>query len=143
MKNSLHPLLNALTIVLVLSIVSMVGVASAGSDVLSNIKSAGILKVAVPQDFPPFGSVGPDMQPIGYDIDMANLIAKKLGVKLKLVPVTSTNKIPYLTTGKVDLVISSLGKNPKRAAVIDFLTAYAPFFNGGFGPSCRKETPCR
>jgi polar amino acid transport system substrate-binding protein len=135
MKTALRCSLNVLTIVMALSIASMVGIATADSDVLSNIKNAGILKVAVPQDFPPFGSVGSDMQPMGYDIDMANLIAAKLGVKLKLVPVTSTNRIPYLTTGKVDLVISSLGKNPQRAAVIDFSAAYAPFFNGVFGPA--------
>ena len=108
--------------------------ADAASDTLDKIAGSGLLKVAVPQDFPPFGSVGSDMKPIGYDIDMAGLIAKELGVKLELVPVTSTNRIPYLTTGKVDLVISSLGKNPDREKVIDFTNAYAPFFNGVFGP---------
>lgn len=108
--------------------------AVAATDALDKISSSGLLKVAVPQDFPPFGSVGPDLKPIGYDIDMAGLIARELGVKLELVPVTSTNRIPYLTTGKVDLVISSLGKNPDREKVIDFTEAYAPFFNGVFGP---------
>ena len=109
--------------------------AQAAKDALAEIASSGVLKVAVPQDFPPFGSVGPDMKPIGYDIDMAKLIAQELNAKLKLVPVTSTNRIPYLTTGKVDLVISSLGKNPDRQKVIDFTEAYAPFFNGVFGPA--------
>ncbi len=89
----------------------------------------------MPQDFPPFGSVGTDLKPRGYDIDMANLIGEKLGVKVELIPVTSTNRVPYLTTGKADLVISSLGKNPEREAVIDFTDAYAPFFNGVFGPT--------
>src|SRR5690606_39112774 len=105
-------------------------VASALDDVLKN----GVLKVAVPQDFPPFGSVGKDMKPQGYDIDVANLIGEKLGVKVELVPVTSANRVPYLQTNKVDLVISSLGKNPDREKVIDFSTAYAPFFNGVFAP---------
>ncbi|MGG2383012.1 transporter substrate-binding domain-containing protein, partial [Salmonella enterica] len=53
----------------------------------------------------------------------------------ELVPVTSANRIPYLQTKKVDLVISSLGKNPDREKVIDFSNAYAPFFNGVFGAS--------
>jgi len=79
--------------------------------------------------------VGADMQPKGYDIDMAALIADDLGVKLELVPVASSNRIPYLTTGKVDLVISSLGKNPDREKVIDFTDPYAPFYNGVFGPA--------
>ena len=109
--------------------------AQAADNALESIKKTGVLAVAVPQDFPPFGSVGSDMQPVGYDIDTARLIAKSLGVKVKLVPVTSTNRIPYLTTGKVDLVISSLGKNAEREKAIDFSDAYAPFFNGVFGPA--------
>lgn len=109
--------------------------ADAQGTALDSIAKAGILKVAVPQDFPPFGSIGVDMKPRGYDIDMAELIAHDLGVKAELVPVTSANRIPYLTTGKVDLVISSLGRNPDREKVIDFTDAYAPFFNGVFGPS--------
>ena len=107
----------------------------AADNTLESIKKSGVLAVAVPQDFPPFGSVGADMQPVGYDIDTARLIAKSLGVKVKLVPVTSTNRIPYLTTGKVDMVISSLGKNAEREKAIDFSAAYAPFFNGVFGPA--------
>ncbi|WP_404403356.1 transporter substrate-binding domain-containing protein [Pelagibacterium halotolerans] len=108
--------------------------APAQADALADIEARGTIKIAVPQDFPPFGSVGTDLQPVGYDIDMANLIADKLGVELELVPVTSANRIPYLQTGMVDLVISSLGKNAEREAVIDFSDAYAPFFNGVFGP---------
>ncbi len=107
----------------------------ANADALADIQASGTLKVAVPQDFPPFGSVGPDMQPRGLDIDAAKLIADKLGVKLALTPVNSTNRIPFLTTGKVDLVISSLGKNPEREKVIDFSKAYAPFYLAVFGPA--------
>lgn len=106
----------------------------ARADALADIASRGVIKVAVPQDFPPFGSVGIDMAPRGYDIDVANLIGEKLGVKVELTPVTSANRIPYLQTNKVDLVVSSLGKNPDREKVIDFSTAYAPFFNGVFAP---------
>ena len=111
---------------------------AARAGALDDIMASGTLKVAVPQDFPPFGSVGPDMAPVGYDIDVATLIAEKLGVKVELVPVTSANRIPYLQTKKVDLVISSLGKNPDREKVIDFTTAYAPFFNGVFGPTTSR-----
>ena len=106
----------------------------AHADGLQDITQRGTLKVAVPQDFPPFGSVGPDMQPRGLDIDTARLIAEQLKVKLELTPVNSTNRIPFLTTGKVDLVISSLGKNAEREQVIDFSRPYAPFYLAVFGP---------
>ncbi|MGN8086081.1 transporter substrate-binding domain-containing protein [Ralstonia sp. 22086] len=106
----------------------------AHADALTNIHKAGVIRVAIPNDFPPFGSLGPDLKLQGYDIDMAGLIAKELGVKAELVPVTSTNRIPFLTTGKVDVVISSLGKNAERAKVIDFSQAYAPFPKSVYGP---------
>ncbi|MGI4837230.1 MAG: transporter substrate-binding domain-containing protein [Janthinobacterium lividum] len=112
----------------------MLAQAPAHADGLQDITQRGTLKVAVPQDFPPFGSVGPDMKPRGLDIDTAQLLADKLGVKLELTPVNSTNRIPYLTTGKVDLVISSLGKNAEREQVIDFSRPYAPFYLAVFGP---------
>lgn len=60
--------------------------------------------------FSAFGSVGTDLQPQGYDIDMAQYLADKMKLKLQLVSVTSANRVPYLQTDKVDLVISSLGK---------------------------------
>ncbi len=107
--------------------------ASARADELDSIMAAKVIKVAVPQDFAPFGSAGLDLKPQGYDIDMANLIAKALGVKAEIIPVTSANRIPYLQTHKADIVISSLGKNAEREKVIDFSTAYAPFFSGVFG----------
>ena len=108
--------------------------ATAQADVLANIQKAGVVRVAIPQDFPPFGSLGTDLKLQGYDIDMANLVAKELGVKVDLVPVTSTNRVPFLTTSKVDLVISSLGKNAERAKVIDFTQAYVPFPKSVYGP---------
>lgn len=114
--------------------VMMTCTSQAMADQLQDIQKRGVLRVAVPQDFPPFGSVGTDLKPQGYDIDMAEYLAKGMKVKLQLVPVTSANRVPYLQTHKVDLVISSLGKNAEREKVIDFSRAYAPFFLGVFGP---------
>lgn len=99
---------------------------------LDHIMSSKTVKIAIPTDFPPYGFVGTDLQPQGLDVDMAKLVASKLGAKLELVPVTSANRIPYLQTGKADLVISTLGKNPEREKVIDFTAAYSPFFQAVF-----------
>ncbi|WP_244825986.1 transporter substrate-binding domain-containing protein [Caballeronia sp. TF1N1] len=110
------------------------------ADALDNIEKSGTLRVAVPEDYPPFGFVGADMKPQGYDVDTAALLAKALNVKLELVPVNSANRIPYLTTNKVDLVISSLGKTPEREKVLDFSAPYAPYYQGVFGPADIKVT---
>ncbi|MBV7485377.1 transporter substrate-binding domain-containing protein [Bordetella sp. BOR01] len=111
---------------------SMIAPAHA-ADALDDILARGSIRVAIPTDYPPFGFVGPDMKPQGLDVEIARLIADKLGVKAELVPVTAPNRIPYLQTSKTDLTISSLGKTPERAKVIDFSIAYAPFFDAIFG----------
>ena len=100
---------------------------------LDDILKAKVLKVAVQTDSAPYGFVGTDLKPIGLDIDMANYIATKMGVKIELMPVTSANRIAYLQTKKADLVISTLGKNPEREKVIDFTSAYSPFFQAIYG----------
>lgn len=99
---------------------------------LPEILSGGTIKIAVPENFPPFGSLGASGEHEGYDVDVARLIAEGLGVELELVPVTSKQRIPFLETERVDLVISSMGANPERAKSIWFSNAYAPFFSGAF-----------
>ena len=117
-----------------LGALAALGLASgASADQLADIQKAGVLRVGVPQDFAPFGSVGPDLKPRGYDIDVAGILAKGLKVRLELVPVASANRLPYLQTGKIDLIVSSLGKNADREKVIDFSVPYAPFYSAVFG----------
>ncbi len=99
---------------------------------LDDVMKAKKITIAIPTDFPPYGFVGTDLKPQGLDIDMANYIAAKLGVAIELAAVTSANRIPYLQTKKADLVISTLGKNAERLAVIDFTAAYSPFFQAVF-----------
>jgi polar amino acid transport system substrate-binding protein len=109
-------------------------IAARAQSALDDVLAKKTITIAIPTDFPPYGFVGTDLKPQGLDIDMANLIAARLGVKAELVPVTSANRIPYLQTKKADLVISTLGKNPEREKVIDFTAAYSPFFQAVFGP---------
>ena len=101
---------------------------------LDGVMAKKSIAIAIPTDFPPYGFVGTDMAPQGLDVDMARLIAAKLGVAVELIPVTSANRIPYLQTHKADLVISTLGKNPEREKVIAFTSAYSPFFQAVFAP---------
>ncbi len=102
--------------------------------------ASGTIKIAVPEDTPLFGSLAADGSYEGYDIEIANMIAKDMGVTVELVPVSSQNRIPYLTSGKVDLVISSMGIKPERALVINFSNAYAPFFWAVYGSADKQVT---
>ncbi len=105
---------------------------SHAQNALDDVMKRGVINIAIPTDFPPYGFVGTDLKPQGLDVDMANYIGAKIGVKVELVPVTSANRIPYLQTKKADLVISTLGKNPEREKVIDFTAGYSPFFQAVF-----------
>ena len=108
--------------------------AAHAQNALDEVMAKKTILIAVPTDFPPYGFVGTDLAPRGLDVEMANYIGTKLGVKVELVPVTSANRIPYLQTKKADLVISTLGKNPEREKVIDFTAAYSPFYQAVFAP---------
>ena len=123
-------------IVAVAVVVAGLGVApqAQAQSALDDVLAKKLILIAVPTDAAPYGYVGTDLQPQGLDVDMAKLIATKLGVKVELVPVTSANRIPYLQTKKADLVISTLGKNAEREKVIDFTSAYSPFYQAVFGP---------
>ena len=125
-RSSLHAMLLGLAALLAPSVHAQTA--------LDDVLAKKLITIAIPTDFPPYGFVGTDLKPQGLDIDTANYIGAKLGVKVELVPVTSTNRIPYLQTKKADLVISTLGKNPEREAVIDFAAAYSPFYQAVFAP---------
>ncbi|MAI44327.1 MAG: amino acid ABC transporter substrate-binding protein [Hyphomicrobiaceae bacterium TMED74] len=105
---------------------------------LSEILKTGVVKIGVPESFAPFGSLGASGELEGYDIDVAKLVAKDLGVKLELVPIVSKQRIPFLETGRVDLVISTLGANPERAKSIWYSSSYAPFYTAAFAAKGKK-----
>jgi polar amino acid transport system substrate-binding protein len=125
-----RPLLVAIAVVA--GLLSLAAPPGHAQGALDEVMAKRLITIAIPTDYPPYGSVGTDLQPQGLDIEMARLIATKLGVKVELVPVTSANRIPYLQTKKVDLVISTLGKNAEREKVIDFTAAYSPFYQAVF-----------
>jgi polar amino acid transport system substrate-binding protein len=56
---------------------------------------------------------------------VAALMAKALGVELELVPVTGPNRIPYLLTNKIDLLIATFGITPERAKQVQFSIPYS------------------
>lgn len=101
-------------------------------DQLERILRSRLLRVAVPQDFPPLGFTRNGAID-GFDIAVARMLATDLRVSLKATPVTSGDRLAALLDDRVDLIIASLGKTPEREREIDFSTAYAPTYIGIFG----------
>jgi polar amino acid transport system substrate-binding protein len=72
---------------------------SAAAQSVDDVLSKKKVQVGILVDLPPFGVVNAKNEYEGYDIDVARLMAKYLGVECELVPVTGPNRIPYLFTG--------------------------------------------
>lgn len=108
--------------------------APAPADVFGNVISKGVVRIAVFADVPPFGSPNANRELEGFDIDMANMVAKALGVKLELVPVTAANRIPYLLTDKVNVNIALMSVTPERSRQIMFTAPYVNTYLAVYGP---------
>ena len=119
-----------LTAVLVLVLtVAWVGPAAAQESTLDVVKKRGMLVGGVKADYPPFGYTDKDGQLVGFDIEIMNYLAKKLGVKLDLRPVTSANRIPMLSIDTGDVLAASFTITIEREKVVDFTIPY--FLSGG------------
>ena len=92
---------------------------------IDSLVSAGTIKVGVLVDFPPFGLTNSEQKPDGFDIELANKMAEALGVEAEIVPVSNANRIPYLQSGRIDVLVASLGITPERAKQVMFTTPYA------------------
>jgi ABC-type amino acid transport substrate-binding protein len=101
-------------------------VASAQST-LAEIKKRDKLIVGVKTDFPPFGSVDAAGKNVGFDVDVAHDFAKAMlgdPAKIELVSVTSGNRIPYLQSGKIDIIIATVTVTDERRKVVEFSDPY-------------------
>lgn len=120
----------ALSALAALSTVALPGRAAA-ADGVDAIKKRGTLIVGVKADYKPFGFRDPSGTIIGLEPDLAADLAKRLGVKLELVPVVSANRIEFLQQGKVDLLIATLSDKPERRRVVQAIDPnyYSDFVN--------------
>lgn len=101
------------------------GMGSAHADLLKDIRDAKKIRIALDTGSPPYGFVDDAMKPVGSDVETAHLLAQDLGVAIEIVQTTSPNRIPFLQTGKADIVVASLSVTPEREKVIDFSAPYA------------------
>jgi polar amino acid transport system substrate-binding protein len=116
------------------------GAGEARADRLADIISKGVVRIGVPLDVPPFGSQDANRNPIGFDVELAEMVGKALGVKVELQQITGANRIPFLLTDKVDIVISVMGLTPERAKQITFTAPYANTDLAVYGPKSSQVT---
>ncbi|TYB90509.1 transporter substrate-binding domain-containing protein [Oceaniovalibus sp. ACAM 378] len=126
-------LLNILKVTLAAAALSSAATLPAAAAELADIQAANTIKVGVLIDFPPYGILNENNEPDGYDATVAKTLADDLGVELNLIPVTGPNRIPFLLSGQVDILVSSLAISPARAEKVDFSNPYAAIRIGVMG----------
>ena len=95
--------------------------AGASAQTLDKIKSRGVLVVGTKADYKPFGFRDPSGAIVGFEPDIGKEVADKLGVKLELEPVVSSNRMQFLQQGKIDLMIATMNDKPDRRQVVGII----------------------
>jgi polar amino acid transport system substrate-binding protein len=88
------------------------------NDVWNKIVKKGVITVGVKADTKPWGYLNTDGQLIGMEADMAQDVADKIGVKLELVGVQSSNRMQFLEQGKIDLMIATMSDREDRRKLV-------------------------
>lgn len=97
----------------------------ARADVLSNIQANKVLRCATFADVPPFAAPDPKTREMaGFDVDLCNAIARELGVKAEVKPVSVEARVPEVKLGRVDITVANLAYTQSRAEQIQFSDPY-------------------
>ena len=104
---------------------------------LDEIKESGTINIGVFSDKNPFGYVDENGEYQGYDVYFANRIGEDLGVKVNFVSTEAANRIEYLQTGKVDIILANFTVTPERAEEVDFALPYMNVALGVVSPDSR------
>ncbi|CAN5606655.1 glutamine ABC transporter substrate-binding protein GlnH [soil metagenome] len=92
---------------------------------MAEFQEEGEITIGVKFDVPPFGFKNPNTNEVeGFDVDMGNIIADKLGVEPDFIEAISDNRIPFLVDGTADLILSTMTITTDRDAEIDFSRPY-------------------
>lgn len=107
---------------------------------LDEIKEDGTINIGVFSDKNPFGYVDENGEYQGYDVYFANRIGEDLGVDVNFVSTEAANRIEYLQTGKVDIILANFTVTTERAEEVDFALPYMNVALGVVSPDSRVIT---
>lgn len=91
---------------------------------LEEIRESGTVNIGVFSDKSPFGYVDENGEYQGYDVYLAKRLGEDLGVEINFVSTEAANRIEYLQTGKVDIILANFTVTEERAQEVDFALPY-------------------
>ncbi len=114
-----------IALLLIISMLAACGTSEGNADAsASDSEDKKVLKMATSADFPPFESRDKDGNFEGFDIDLAHLIADKLGYELEIEDMKFDGLIGALQSSRVDMVMAGMSATEKRKKNVDFSTEY-------------------
>lgn len=122
----------------------LLGLMAAGpahADRLTTILQRSELIAGVKVDYEPFGFRDASGETIGFDADVAQGLAQALGVGVRLVPVTSANRLQKLTAGEIDVVVATLGDTLDRRRLVRMVEP--GYYGGGASVMVPPGSPIR
>lgn len=95
------------------------------ADLLDTVKARGTLKIAVEGTYPPFNFKDQKSGELsGFDVDVAKLLAAKMGVKPEFITTEWSGILAGLSAGKYDVIVNQVGVTPQRQESFDFSDPY-------------------
>jgi polar amino acid transport system substrate-binding protein len=91
---------------------------------LDRVKAAGVVRVGIRFDNPPLSFIDANGNWVGFDVNLANELVKRLGLEIEQVKVDETTRISFLQEGKIDLAVASMNHTRKRDDAVDFSITY-------------------
>lgn len=101
---------------------------------VDEIRASGVVNIGVFSDKSPFGYVDENGEYQGYDVYFARQIGKDLGVEVNFISTEAANRIEYLQTGKVDIILANFTVTEERAQEVDFALPYMSVSLGVVSP---------
>lgn len=95
--------------------------ASSGS-ILDRVKARGALRIGTGNDTPPMNYIDEKGQWTGFDVELGDELAKRLGVKVERVQVNNLTRVSMLANGQIDMTLSNLSQTRSREEQIDYAT---------------------
>jgi polar amino acid transport system substrate-binding protein len=96
---------------------------AAGEGMLEQVMKRGVLRVGM-STFVPWAMQDKGGNFVGFEIDVANRLARDMGVKAEFIPTKWSGIIPALLTGKFDIIIGGMGIRPERNLKVNFSIPY-------------------
>ncbi|MES2320122.1 MAG: transporter substrate-binding domain-containing protein [Pseudomonadota bacterium] len=110
---------------LAMAVIGMLALPASGADLLTTAKARGTLKIAMEGTYPPFNFKDQKSGELaGYDVDVAKLVAARLGLKPEFVSTQWSAILAGLAAGRYDVIVSQVGITAKREQAFDFSIPY-------------------